>query len=94
MGTPVPDEWPGLEDDKWYKTTVDSFYDDEFRDECLGEYIGRFTCCVKGIDINGWYFAEFECTTYVGLCGFPALPEQRCVCITGPYDSEGDCLAG
>jgi len=92
MGTPVPDDWPEIEADKWYRIKVDLFWDMSEDQDCSQDYIGQQECCQLGAIIS--YFIEnTTCINYAGICNPLTLAAQRIICVTGPFDSQEDCWA-
>lgn len=92
MGTPVPPDIPDLEDAKWYCVTADIFFDLDFWKKCDCIYQGQNKGCRTGAQIKAYYDAGGDCEWLTGFLNpYPAY--TRVLCIIGPYDTEGECLA-
>lgn len=91
MGTPVPEEWPELEDDKFYCCTVDLYGTGGKNDVCDGEYFGRTKCSLEGEYVKYWIDSGFECRDFEGICVRVPLSAQRLICVSGPFDTFDDC---
>lgn len=95
MGTPVPDEWPGLEDNKWYLIFLDVYGFNGPPFDCTMNHLGGIYCCYQGDDIKRSLEHECEANSpdWV-ICGADLEDAAfRSTCIMGPYDILADCLA-
>lgn len=92
MGTPVPPETPGYEPGKYYRVGVDAFQDETHRTGCDQDYIGEFTGCVMGWEIDWWL--PDECTYGRELRIVSGYTAQRLLYARGPYDTLEACQAG
>lgn len=93
MGTPVPEEWPELDPEKWYCCYVDWYFTEGEEGGCEKDYQGRKRCCRTGAQIQAWLDADSECVFSEALCPFYSPGAQRLVAIHGPYDTLADCTA-
>lgn len=91
MGTPVPIVWPDIDDGKWYKTTIDKFFDLTPKTGCAQLYTGREHCCTRGDILNDWISTGQECRIAHGLCG--VVDACRLICVIGEWDSQAECIA-
>jgi len=92
MGTPVPVPIEELESAKWYCCRVSHFFQPppDWKLTCEDPYIGNSKCCRTGHDIKVWW--PGQCLFGFELCaGFGG--SQRASCLTGPYDTELECMA-
>ncbi len=93
MGTPVPADWPEIENDKVYMVTVDWYQDASGKTGCDQEYQGEHKCCEPGIGIFVFLAFELECKRGSELCTITGFSAQRLISVFGPYDNMGACLA-
>lgn len=93
MGTPVPDEWPELEDAKFYLVYLDAFQDVGPDNDCTQDYQLRQRCCTTGQHIKAWLAVGWECLSPHELCVVSGFTAQRLLNVHGPYDNLADCQA-
>jgi len=91
MGTPVPDEYPELVDDKWYCVTEDAYAGIPMQNVCQGAIIGRSSCCRQGAPIKAYLDGANECHWFAFLCVQHSPSPKKVICITGPYNSKTEC---
>lgn len=91
MGTPVPDDWPELEDTKWYCVTEDAYWDGSGAPGCRGTPIGRSSCCRTGAVIKSYIDGDNQCHFNTWLCVMFSPAQKKIVCIKGPYDTKVAC---
>ena len=91
MGTPVPSDFPEIEDNKWYCLKVD-FYELTDPDQgCDGPFLVSHECCQIGSVINQWFEDDRECKQGAGICFVVITEPQRMTSANGPYDTEEEC---
>lgn len=91
MGTPVPEEFPELEDNKWYCLTVQYYHITDPDEGCEGPYDTTDNCCQRGDVIKAWYHDGWECKAGFGVCVPSEAEPQRITACHGPYDTREDC---
>jgi len=91
MGTPVPPDWPELEDGKWYCVTEDAYTGIPGKTGCQGAIIGRTSCCCQGAPIKAYLDGGNECHWFVFLCIGHWPSPKKVIGITGPYNSKAEC---
>lgn len=91
MGTEVPDDWPPIYGDKWYKVTVAAHIPSPPYNVCSGPITQTFACCQIGSQINNWIKCDWQCSG-IELCVFSGYTEQRIVNVEGPFDDQDACL--
>lgn len=93
MGTPVPEDWPELEDAKWYCVTEDAYWDGDLEVGCRGSPFSRDSACRTGAVIKAYLAAQNQCVFGQFLVVASSPAQKKVVCITGPYDTQGECQA-
>jgi len=91
MGTPVPVEYPDLQDDKWYCTWVDVYFDLTAKTDCTQTWLARIHGPRRGDQIKYWIAQGYECTPEHELIEYQIFSSQRLVAMHGPYDSYDLC---
>lgn len=91
MGTPIPKNWPELEDSKWYKVTEDSYQGVPGVHSCQGGHRSRDSCCRQGDVIKAHFALGNECKWFAFLCIAGSPNPKRVICLQGPYDTEAAC---
>lgn len=91
MGTPVPDDWPPLEDGLYYKITVDTFGFGLPPNTCSGPYNDTVSACFEGSVVRTWINLDHQCSAWP-LIFFGGGVNQRIVDIDGPFDDLAACL--
>jgi len=91
MLTPVPEEFPVLEDAKFYLCDYDTFFDLTPADGCEQAFVGQVSCCFSGADIKAWRAAGNECKEGFPMCILIGTTSQRIVSTHGPYDTIDAC---
>lgn len=93
MGTPVPEDLPELIDGKYYCVTEQNHWDGNWDPGCRGTPTSTVKCCRTGAAIKAYLEAGNECHYGVYLCvtGYPQ--QKKVICVTGPYDTQGECQA-
>lgn len=91
MGTPVPDEYPELEDGKFYRCGVDCYQDETPATDCSQAYLISAQCCLTGARIKAWLAGGGECAFDDELMFVTGFSAQRLVFVHGPYDDIGPC---
>lgn len=90
MGTIVPEDWPDLDDELYYRIQVDYWWHTPYADGCYGDYVGRHQCCVLGGQIK-IFQKLYTCKWGISPCGPMWNGTFRIVCITGPFDTLEAC---
>ncbi|MBA7675721.1 hypothetical protein ES703_83958 [subsurface metagenome] len=94
MGTPVPEEWPELDDDKWYAIDVTNYALFPDPKGCTNPVVGKDHCCRRGDWLNIWYANEVDClVASTAPCGITPGDSRLITCIVGPFDSQEECEA-
>ncbi|MBA7666909.1 hypothetical protein ES703_74992 [subsurface metagenome] len=89
MGTPVPPAPPDIEDAKWYRVTVNKYFQPGGAGDCSDNFIGRESCCERGDFIKAWYAGGGECRHFHPLCGLAFA--LHLVYLGGPWDTRLEC---
>jgi len=90
MGEPVPDGWPVIADDKFYKVECTNHGFDEAAGGCGITNPPNAKCCSSGANLNSWIRNDRQCSG-IGLC--LGSPWQRLIDVQGPFDSWEECQA-
>ena len=92
MGTPVPNDWPEIKDDKWYKVTVNRHEINPSGGGCSNALFDSKTCCVSGALLREFIIDDHQCANWDLCTGPPLGMNQRVTNITGPYLTQLDCF--
>jgi len=93
MGTPVPPDFPNLDNNKWYCLSVDAYEENVPDTFCDGIFVARIKCCQTGAQIKAWYDRGAECKKGDGICAPGLNAPQRIVACHGPYNGGAECWA-
>lgn len=90
MGTIVPEEWPELEDDKYY-ALVTELYVYDFDEKTCDEFLKEMSCCRLG----SWVKGGSEACPRVdhGFCQMSGVFREKLISVAGPFDTLVDCNA-
>ncbi len=101
MGDPVPIIPPEIDPNKWYRVSVDCFWEAVPFYSCSSPWIDYRRCCQDGAYIIWWFGVPLECEELPSEgyamcpCEDPPLCHdgaQRVKHIWGPYDGYQDCV--
>lgn len=93
MGTPVPDEWPELIDDKYYCIHHNDYYLLLPYPLCEAAFVANYHCCRTGQHIKDWYEDVGDCVWGRTPCFITPGEGARITGIEGPYDTKDECDA-
>lgn len=91
MGQPPDPPWPELEDNKFYKVTVDCYGPTDPPLGCAGPWVQSGSGCLQGWVIRSYIRTYHECTPTL-LLFFLGGSNQRVSNLEGPFEDEAACL--
>ncbi|MCK5609832.1 hypothetical protein KAR91_48620 [Candidatus Pacearchaeota archaeon] len=91
MGIEIPEDWPTLQDNLWYKCYVDRYEAGPVPQSCDNVFIDSKWCCLQGAQIKAWIAADQQCKNNPLCTGLPPGNSQRLMNITGPSDTWALC---
>lgn len=93
MGTPVPKDWPELDDAKFYCVWADVFEMAPPPGDCDNAWISEDHSCTTGAFLKAWIAAGKECTVATDPWSGAVTGVYRITHIHGPYDTYLGCQA-
>ena len=92
MGEEIPDDWPTLEDNLFYRISVDRFEHGPIEGTCDNAFIDSTFCCIIGWEVKAWIAGNKQCQSNPLCPGLPFGNSQRITNITGPSDTWAQCM--